>query len=327
MSRGTDDLGNSNASATCGIFVTYQQNATEFARAVVAALSQVGAIVIVDNNTDQAARANVASLVDSLVNLNPVRTRPDRISLIQVGSNQGLSVAYNLAIKQAMIRGFRFVLLLDQDSVLLPGAVHELLRGYTSLSAGWSVGAVCCTNLERVAVSDNLLINTLDRVRKGLYRSDHRDSVLVESDDFVELPTFTNSGTLLPIRVFTVAGHFNESLFVDAIDFDYSLRLRDRSLRLFLSRKAKVVHRMGREVRQHVLGSEITVRFYPPARTYHIVKDTLTFGHQWARRFPRIVYGIVITMILGTIGALFLLPDRYRRCAQLLMALRDFGRG
>lgn len=318
----TERYNDSPPETICGVFVTYHQEAEEFEDAIERALAELDGVVVVDNNTEARWVQEVALTVKRHSSAPTLGQVAKPVTLTQVGKNLGLAAAYNIAVDRARESGFQAVLLLDQDSVLLPGVRRELLTAFRTLSSRYRIGAMSCLNKERVESSSNEWIKAVDRVRTGLFG---RRSPALKSEPLVEIPTFTNSGTMIPASALDRAGQFNENLFVDAVDYDYSLRLREYGLRIFLSRRAGVSHRMGHQVSRSLAGSEVSLRSYPPSRTYHIVKDTLTFGRYWMRRYPREVVGILITTMLSTAGAILLLPDHTRRCENVLSALRDFG--
>ncbi|MCI4351774.1 MAG: glycosyltransferase [Thermoplasmata archaeon] len=310
----------SGSELVCAAIVTYRPDMDALRDNLSQVLQQVGGVVIFDNDSEAGSQAAVKALVDSVAASRPGAT----IALLSEGTNIGLARAYNRSMRKARELGAEFILLLDQDSLLEPKAVERLLVTFQGISAARPVGALCCTTLELVPLSRplNLLKELL---RTGIYRREYADLGELGFPGAREIATFTNSGTMLPLRPTEEIGGFDESLFVDAVDHEFSLRLRNRGFKIFLSDAARVRHRQGETYHASFAGKKLELRMYSPERTYLIFRDTLNFSHRWWRRFPRVVGITVLTLLLNTIAALLFLPQRSERGRLAILALSDFG--
>jgi rhamnosyltransferase len=310
------------AGAVCAVVVTFHPDPSELRGVLEQAAAQTDRVVVVDNTPAAEGPSPARSCVTE-VETTPARERRKApVRLIEPGRNLGLARAYNLGIAEAEAGGCALVLFLDQDSVLQPGAIDRLIEQWAT--ADGTVGAVSCENVEQVAArlpTDRLL----EKIRSGPRGHRGGPAAPAPDDRPRETRLFTNSGTLIPVDTIRRVGGFNERLFLDAVDYDFSLRLRDDGLKLLLAPGAKVTHRMGEQYSRRLFGSKVEVRTYPPRRSYHIVRDTLWFGRDWFRRHPRTVGGIVATMTITTLTGLVVLPHRRARVAEVLRALADFG--
>lgn len=307
------------------IVVAYQPDYEKFRLTLARIIEQVYAVTIVDNSPDPNDNLRVQAIVNSIAEeFDLVVPGRPLLHLVTPGENIGLSRAYNLGIELAFRDGCDFVLLLDQDSVVTEGTVQTLLGHFDALREHLPVGAVSSFNQEMVVVSLPMYI-LVDKFRDSLRRRWKQGEPLLMMGGAHTERVFINSGTLIPLEVFSRIGGFDETLFLDAIDFEFSLRMTSAGYQIIAVDDARVIHEQGQPFRSSFLGKEVTLRTYPPIRTYHILKDTLLFGHKWVRRYPRVVTGIVATMVLNSLGALLLLPDKRNRIAQALQALWDFG--
>ena len=84
-------------------------------------LAQVGALMIVDNGSGEAALRMLQEL-----------SADSRISLELNRRNLGVARALNIGIERARSLGYEWVLLLDQDSVVNAGLVDELIAVHAS---------------------------------------------------------------------------------------------------------------------------------------------------------------------------------------------------
>jgi rhamnosyltransferase len=307
----------------CALIVTYHPDSTELKAVLRQALHETGRVIVVDNSTEPLAQRTVTAMTAELGALSST-TGAGRVHLIANQRNEGLSRAYNQGLRQAKQMGARFVLLLDQDSVLEDGAIASLLRHWNGAGSGLPIGALSCNNLEEVVVNVGLepihlrlrnLRNQKEYLRGKMFREGH----------LREVKTFTNSGTLLPMAVVDKVGPFDEALFLDAIDYDYSLRLRSHGYRLLLDDRATLRHRQGKYLQHKILGRPVNLRTYSPLRSYWIERDTLQFASKWFSRYPGEVTNILAAQISGTVGAIPLLDRKRERFQNVLRAFSDFG--
>lgn len=304
----------------CAVIVTYHPRTEEFRETLSRTASQVDHLVVVDNTPGPEESREVQRVVEGARARVGEATGADDVTFIRMGGNAGLARAYNAGVRAARGLNVRFVLFLDQDSHLLPGAVASSLRKYVEVEPLLPVGAVCCQNVELVQVSLPVDL-LLSRVKAKRAAKSEMRIERTRIEGLVEISLFTNSGTIVPLANLERVGPFNERLFLDSIDYDYSLRLSRAGFRLFEVVGAHVLHHQGRPLTRRILVWAVELRTYPALRSFYIVRDTLVFARQWFRRYPRVVSGILGSMMLSTVGAILFLPDRHERVQLILRAL------
>jgi glycosyltransferase involved in cell wall biosynthesis len=161
------------------------------------ALPHVDYVVLIDNSTDE-------TVSNALVQL--VARRRGQCILIPSKGNQGLSRAYNLAADYVGKLGVIWIHLLDHDAIFRGDYFLRSREAWESLNGSKvRVGAVV------PIVSDDL---TLLNRRIGLRRS------------LTTLSSAITSGILTQVGVLKEVGGFDESLFVEAADFELTSRMR-----------------------------------------------------------------------------------------------------
>lgn len=305
-------------SGVVGVVVTFRPSAS-FDDALTSFVNQLSTTVLVSNDEDPATIERLHQLIDPLRS-HDVSGRKGTVLPIFNRRNRGLSAAFNQALGALAGSDFEGLLLLDQDTHLRPGAVAALVKEWKELSRRVQVGAIGCHNLEQVQVS-GFPLGALDRVR-GMYVS-HRSTPSAAGTSPTEQPVFQNSGTMLPFQALQGAGTFDERMFVDAVDYDYSFRLRKLGYRIFRSAEAQADHSVGTPFTTRVLGRELRLRTYSTQRSYYIVRDTTRLLRKWWMSFPIEVLGIATRAGIGVLGSLLFLPDRYDRGSAILRALGD----
>jgi rhamnosyltransferase len=262
------------AAGTCAVLVTYNPDPLRLEQVIEAAVRQVDDLLILDNGSPTHSWATVQSLVATYLPSGPGQAR---VTLRSLGTNRGLPVAFNEAIDFARARHRRFLLLLDHDSILAEEAMPRLLQTYERLVARTAVGAVEAFNEEpTVLPTDDFLDGYLHR----------RDPSLGEdvTQDFLA----TNSGLLIPLSVIDRVGGFDESYFVDAVDFEFGLRLRAQGLPIYRVRSARILHQRGEPAEARIGRTRWRLRRVAPQRHYFVGRETMRLGRQYVRRFPLI---------------------------------------
>lgn len=132
--------------------------------------------------------------------------------------NAGLSKALNRACECAEALGARYVLLLDQDSVAGEGMVAGLLP-----CMGGDVALAAPQIVDR-------------NKREGA----------VDDASVVSLRRSITSGSLVSLDAWRAVGGFDERLFVDWVDYEFSCNLRAHGYRMVRDNGVTLLHEMGR---------------------------------------------------------------------------------
>jgi rhamnosyltransferase len=285
------------AGRVCAVLVTYNPDPSMLEAVIQAAVEQVDELLILDNGSDPGAQAEVLAAAQKWG-----ASAPDTalVTARTLGQNRGLAVAFNEAIDFARSRGHEFLLLLDHDSVLAPGAVPTLVREYFRLAPQGFVGAVEAFNEEpSVMPTDDFL--------EGYLRRRSHSTAAGVTEEFLT----TNSGFLLPLAIVDKVGRFDESFFVDAVDFEFGLRLRSSGWAVYRIPSARILHRRGEPTEARVGPLRWRFRQVAPQRHYYVGREALRLSGRYIRRYPLI--------------GLFLLSMPLREAALVVLFYPDKG--
>jgi rhamnosyltransferase len=256
----------------CAVLVTYNPDPGPLGAAIDAAVQQVDELLILDNGSGPAGRAAVELAVQQHGSSGPGTAK---ITVRNFGENRGLPAAFNEAIDFARAHQHRFLLLLDHDSILAPGVVPTLVREYARLSIQHRVGALEAVNVEPVVLpTDDFLEEYLRRRSSSV------------GDGTTEEFLATNSGMLIPLALVDRVGKFDESYFVDAVDFEFGLRLRSLGWAIYRVPSARILHRRGEPVEARLGRVRWRLRRVAPQRHYYVGRDTLRLSGKYSRKFP-----------------------------------------
>ncbi|MGA8711216.1 MAG: glycosyltransferase [Thermoplasmata archaeon] len=263
--------------------VTYQADEALLRAAVRAAATQLDRLIVVDNSTDPGSQA----VVDRVAGEGQLTRDGLPPKVAERHGNVGLSRALNVGLTQGLVEGHSLFLLLDQDSVLGPGAVPTLVDGYLRLSARFPAVELAARNIEEIpSLLQSLLEQEFYRYARG------------ETPDLRRCPLAMTSGLLLDSRVLKRTGLFDESLFLDAVDSEFCLRSWRIGVPLYLVPAATIRHALGRPSRLRWGPLFFELREADERRLYYSTRDTLKVVRRHWRVRP-----FICGTLLGFVGA------------------------
>jgi rhamnosyltransferase len=258
------------ASKVLAILVTYKPDLDILRTLLAPALEQADRLVVVDNLSTPQTRQVIWEAAGSG---RPGESPPPNMELIPNAANAGLGVGFNQGIVRAMELGFDFVLLLDQDSILRPGAIRRLVDEFHALSTRFEVGALQAANLE----ADGRV--NFDSRRRDYYRR----RGMYEGETSYQGLYLLNSGAFFPVDVFRKVGLLDERYFIVFVDYEIALRLARAGLGMFHVPGAKIDHNVGPKPRPD------------PKRLYHAVRELVLLIATYSRGAPERVFPVVWT--------------------------------
>ncbi len=258
-----------NSPLICAVIVLYFPD-DGFKNRLHCIVKQVDAVVIVDNS----ANAESMHFLDEFVE--------QRIHLLSNDSNQGIATALNQGVQFAGEHGYQWTVLLDQDTEPMEGMCRELLDLYQD----------CCKSGGKALVGANF-INGLGKVQVSC-----GESVV----PWIRQITLITSGTLLSLDVYKIIGSFRDEFFIDAVDYDYCLRAREKGIHVVLSCDPLMRHTIGIQTSHNLPWKKTAVSNHSAMRRYYMARNNLVLAHEYWFKEPtwvlkRLSY-LIKTMVL-----------------------------
>lgn len=200
----------------------------------------VNQIVVVDNHSNN---------LDEAEQLLATHTTTH---LIRNTKNVGIARALNQIAQYATEKGAAWVLTLDQDSVIPDGLIGEYLN-YTNLP---NVGIIAC------------------RIVDMNYGQMHTSRT--EGWEYIE--QCITSGSLLNLTAWKQVGGFCEKLFIDGVDFDFCIRLRQKGYKILRTNNTYLTHEIGHGRSVKIAGRKALVLNHSALRLYYIARNYLYIG-------------------------------------------------
>ncbi len=228
-----------------------KQAASKCLQAIKSQSIAIDIVFIVDNSEQELLEPdNIASIL--------IHHYPENI-----GIGQGLALALEWATKES----YDFLWTFDQDSLPTKNCLEILLKTYKKLSLeyGKKIGIIAPTAIDH---------KTEEVVQGAVFVGDqfigwkHNKNV-----DFYECDSPITSGSLISIAAAKTVDHPRAELFIDGIDLDYGLRLRQQGFHNLIVTTAIMYHNFGNPVKVKFFQREIIIHQYSALRNYYITRN------------------------------------------------------
>jgi rhamnosyltransferase len=233
----------------------------------------------------------------------PARLRDAGEKVLYVGTggvNVGIAAALNIGAAQALARGFRWLLTMDQDSRFDPGGMEALIARAEAAARDRRDRVGIVSPWHEVAVM----------TRRSMPASEHL------------VPYAFTSGNLLNLDAYRAAGPFLEKLFIDFVDFEYCLRLRGLGYGI-LAVPVRLRHSLGSMEARRLLGREVYPGHRSPVRYYYMTRNRLFV---W-KAHPAFAFGDAKAWAKTLLTLLLFERDRAVKLRYMLRGVLDFARG
>lgn len=198
--------------------------------------TSISSVILIDNSPNELDNSFLLSFNSKI------------ISYVYNNGNKGIAYGLNTGLKIAENLGYNWVLQLDQDSII-PTNMIDVYNTFLVCSHE-KVGLLCPTILQGEGKETG-------------------DIACVSHSLFA-----ITSGSLINIRAWNDIGCYDEKLFIDGVDHDLCIRLRQKNYQIIQFDQLYLNHRLGIVKRKKILGYNIRVKVgYPPLRMYYIVRN------------------------------------------------------
>ncbi len=229
---------------TLSIIVTYNPENVSKLNTIIEIISYESDVILIDNSDDEKIILDIASTIISAK------------FLIQFKENKGLAFAQNIGIEKALYLNYKFVLLLDDDSIPEENFILNILSLFHEIVKE-SKGSVGSISARPLFVNGNKPI-------------DLSNAKINFKNKFTRYNLMNSSGTLIPTSVLRDVGSMNEDLFIDLVDFDWCWRASFKKYAHFLCRDLSFKHSLGDNTK-NIFGIKISKG--SPIRNYYTYRN------------------------------------------------------
>lgn len=225
--------------------VLYNPDMKRLKKNVNAIISQVDRVFIINNGEkikDVDLKGEYGFLKDK------------KISITNNEKNVGIAKALNQIVEKCISKKYTWVLLLDQDSVAEDKMIEKLAAE---------------TNRKNVSIAAPRII---DLNKDQNHNSDEK----VEDVNMV-----ITSGSLINVEDCKKLGMFDESMFIDFVDFDYCKRVKLAGKRIIRVNSASMKHEVGKRTKRKLLWMTVYPTNHSPERVYYYVRNIIYFNRKF----------------------------------------------
>jgi rhamnosyltransferase len=212
---------------------------------------------------------------NSKIKVNIVFPNSQKIIVNHHPENIGISQGLSLGIQWAIDRQYDFLWAFDQDSEALPKTLEHLIISYLFLDQqNISVGILSPKTIDLKSRAE---IYGLNFNGYRFYHSPNQKSPFSDKNIY-ECDVTITSGSLINLRVAQHIDLPDPRLFIDAVDFDYCMRFREKGYKIFVDRNAVLHHHFGTYLynRSILTSKNRPVYSYSELRYYYMIRN-----HTW----------------------------------------------
>jgi rhamnosyltransferase len=278
MSETTSSPGSVNAAGSAApligaLVVLYRPTPQQLTHLV--ELCEYGVPVLVVDNSPVAAN----SIADGLI--------AHGIEYLPNANRGGIAGAYNRGLTHLFERGVGAVALFDQDSQASADYFRVMRESCTVLGA------------RPFAIGPRIYDENIRRFLPQIYSNGWSIRTLTfEAGASLQPCSFLlSSGCVISRLAYERLGAFAESLFIDHVDTEYSLRALLRGVPFYVEPRLILSHRIG-EKRQHQLGPiRLTSMNHPAFRRYYMARNGMHLCLQYVPALPVALIPNLITLM------------------------------
>ena len=256
------------------VIVTYNPSVPLLRENIAALVCQVSRLIILDNGSK-----NVVAICCLLKNFPTVE-------FYEADENLGLARQYNQALYMAYTGGYKWLLTMDQDTVVPKNLVDTYL-GYG--------------NDESVGIISPVIWNAC------VYRRHEVEKSFSGYGECTEVTRCISSAAMHRVSALREAGTFDEALFIDYVDDDCCRSIRAMGYRILRINNLLVRHYWGKSTCRKVGLVNIVCPNYPAIRYYYIFRNRIYFERKYGGSLIKLLAFMLYK------GSLLLLESQRRK--------------
>ncbi|TQJ33076.1 glycosyltransferase [Arthrobacter sp. SLBN-122] len=252
--------------------------------------NQVSLVVVVDDQSDDSSMP----VFDNLRSLGA--------EVIHSPENSGIAKTLNIGVaRSAELAGPEYYLTLDQDSIPDPDYVSNAMKTIRlAREMKVPIGFVTAATYNNIPVLGNGTLQGLEQ----------------PFDPW-------QSGMLIPHSTFDLVGGLDERLFIDAVDSDFTLRVRKAGLAVLCGIGCNMSHSLGQQSTISFWGKKREFTYHSPVRVYYITRNNLILFFRYFLVDPAWVVRKGYYELINQARRILLTNNKTKVARAIFIGLRD----
>lgn len=275
-----------NKDNTSCVVVSYNPNEDNIYNLIVFLSKTFSEVCLVDNNS-----------INYLEFKSKIEPIGNNVKIIHNDCNIGIASALNIGIRYLKKDGIDWIITFDQDSLPIDNFV---------------------------GVYNSILVkeNNLGLLCPGFT---NKSSDLMKNGDEVQYTKsldLISSGMLHNVEIFDSVGYYNEPMFIDYVDFEYTLRVA-RRYDTFKCYNNTLFHIIGDPLEGTILGRKIHSSNHSPIRRYYKSRNLVYVYRLWHKSYPQWTKEKLDAHIKSIIPLILLEKNKFRKLSSIVRGLCD----
>jgi rhamnosyltransferase len=200
----------------------------------------------------------------------------DRVIFDARPDNIGIAAGIKVGIRWAINREYDFLWTFDQDSEPLPDALEKLVDCYQELiEKNKPVGIVAPLSIDVDSGAE--LLGAIFNKYRFINADSFSDPRKFYTQKNYECDIVITSGSLVSLQAAKDVELPNEGLFIDAVDWDYCMKFREKEYSIVVVTDAVMKHDFGTYLKNRSISksnySSVPVYTYSPLRYYYMCRN------------------------------------------------------
>nr|WP_235526667.1 glycosyltransferase family 2 protein [Nostoc piscinale] len=195
--------------------------------------------------------------------------------------NIGIGAGLTLAIKWAIEEDYDFLWAFDQDSVAHKDCLIRLISTYKTLTkSDYLIGILAPAAFDQ---RSNKSVDgaIFDQYRFLAYKP-------LSEEQYYECDSPITSGSLIVLNAAKKISYPRADLFIDGVDLDYGLRLKQQGFHNLIVPQAIMYHNFGNPIKINFLQKERYIQKYSALRHYYICRNHTYLETRYAQGYYRL---------------------------------------
>ncbi|MDO5852430.1 MAG: glycosyltransferase family 2 protein [Methanobacteriaceae archaeon] len=278
----------------CCVIITYNIG-KEFYKCYDSIKNQVDYVIIVDNGSDK----------ETIDVLNKIKVDTNT-NVIFNNDNYGIAKALNIGVRDAITRGYSWILTMDNDSQAQFDMIDVMIKTYNNIN-----------EIEKnkiVGMSPNFFD------RKYLSNVEYNVNNLSYSYEDVVI----TSGNLLKKEVFDTIGFFNEEYFIDYVDIEFCLRIFEKGEKIIQVNNAILNHQIGDGSKHKIFNKTFTASNHSALRRYYITRNSLDVYKKYKHLNIHATNDIKRQLAKSSIKIILVEDNKIQKIKYILKGIQDY---
>lgn len=267
--------------------IIYDPNWNRLKKAIYAIGKQVDRLVLFENGifgTSEYIQNNIKALSTNI----EVRTALE---------NMGIAAALNKVCEYAMGNDVKWIVTLDQDSIVADNFIDEYKKSI------WLNSDKCMAYVPTVIDENYPDEKHIPKKKEDLMFS-------------------ITSGMMIDLEYFKELGGFNERLFIDFVDFDYCIRGYNNNFFIKEVPTTYIMHQLGDMSVKNIMGKTLRLTNHSPYRNYFYVRNGIYLMITYCNKYSMdILYKVIRKILLVLLFQKYKKENFFKMCKGVLDAV------